>query len=319
MKKTMFALLGAGLLMAAPACKKGENDPALSLKSRKGRLTAEWTVSSYMDNSMNTSNYNDDTNSDGDLIKSVGDYTMNYENGVYSSTSKNTNTYDGQDASELTSSTSETERAGTKITQTYTSVAGGTTTTNTNTGDYTSEGSWTISFEKDGTFKMDKVMSTTETFTDVETGYTEVETEKETETTAITGTWSFIGKNKADEYKKKERINLWYGTSTTTVVTENTTVTTDTDSDDLFDYASTSSSSSTETMSGTSDDSTPDETWELDMLKGKEVTAMRSYNTTRTSETVSSYTSGSTTVSSTTNSSGDSNGTTTMNLVRADQ
>lgn len=319
MKKTMFALIGASLLMATPACKKGENDPALSLKSRKGRLTAEWTVSSYMNNSTSSSTPYNNTNTDGDIIKSVYEGTNNFENGAYSSTSKTTTTFDGLDDNKKTSSVSETTKNGTAITQTNTTVDENGTETNVNTGVYASSGEWSISFEKDGTFKMDKVMSTTETFTYVQTGYTDVETEKETETTSITGTWSFIGKNKADEYKKKERINLWYGTNTTTTVTENTTVTTDTDPDDFFDNANTETNTSTETGTLTSTDSSPDETWELDMLKGKEVTAIRTYNYAGTSETVSSYTTGSTTVSSTTNSSSDASGTTTMNLVRADQ
>lgn len=45
MKKTMLLLLGAGLFIATPSCKKGENDPLLSLKSRKARLAGEYKVS----------------------------------------------------------------------------------------------------------------------------------------------------------------------------------------------------------------------------------------------------------------------------------
>jgi hypothetical protein len=45
MKKVKFALI---MLMAAvlilPACKKGANDPFISLKSRKARLVGEWTL-----------------------------------------------------------------------------------------------------------------------------------------------------------------------------------------------------------------------------------------------------------------------------------
>jgi len=46
MKKTMLAVFAAGLLIATPSCKKGENDPTLSLKSRKARITNEWVISS---------------------------------------------------------------------------------------------------------------------------------------------------------------------------------------------------------------------------------------------------------------------------------
>ena len=46
MKKLLLLAAGAFLLTAnLSSCKKGENDPFLSLKSRKSRLVGEWTVS----------------------------------------------------------------------------------------------------------------------------------------------------------------------------------------------------------------------------------------------------------------------------------
>jgi hypothetical protein len=47
MKKTMLAFFGVALLVAVPSCKKGANDPALSLKSRKSRLAGEYTVTKH--------------------------------------------------------------------------------------------------------------------------------------------------------------------------------------------------------------------------------------------------------------------------------
>lgn len=45
MKKLLVLSIGALALVAnLSSCKKGENDPFLSLKSRKARLTGEWTV-----------------------------------------------------------------------------------------------------------------------------------------------------------------------------------------------------------------------------------------------------------------------------------
>lgn len=41
-------MLAAGaLLLATPSCKKGENDPFLSLSSRKGRVAGDYTISAY--------------------------------------------------------------------------------------------------------------------------------------------------------------------------------------------------------------------------------------------------------------------------------
>ena len=39
-------LLILALVAAFTSCKKGENDPFLSLKSRKGRLAGDWIVKS---------------------------------------------------------------------------------------------------------------------------------------------------------------------------------------------------------------------------------------------------------------------------------
>ncbi|MBD3637072.1 MAG: hypothetical protein HUJ25_06965 [Crocinitomicaceae bacterium] len=46
MKKTILMFAAAGLMLATPSCKKGENDPALSLSSRKARLSKNWKLSS---------------------------------------------------------------------------------------------------------------------------------------------------------------------------------------------------------------------------------------------------------------------------------
>jgi hypothetical protein len=54
MKKLLVLSLGALALVAnLTSCKKGENDPFLSLSSRKARLAGEWTVSSETRSSVN--------------------------------------------------------------------------------------------------------------------------------------------------------------------------------------------------------------------------------------------------------------------------
>lgn len=45
MKKVKIGILMLlAVILALPACKKGENDPFLSLKSRDGRITAKWKL-----------------------------------------------------------------------------------------------------------------------------------------------------------------------------------------------------------------------------------------------------------------------------------
>jgi hypothetical protein len=46
MKKSVLMLAAGGLMLVTPSCKKGENDPALSLSSRTGRIAGEWTLAS---------------------------------------------------------------------------------------------------------------------------------------------------------------------------------------------------------------------------------------------------------------------------------
>ncbi len=46
MKKVLFSIAAVAIVATSlTSCKKGENDPALSLKSRKGRLKGEWALS----------------------------------------------------------------------------------------------------------------------------------------------------------------------------------------------------------------------------------------------------------------------------------
>lgn len=196
MKKPIFALLSASLLLGGLAsCKKGENDPALSLKSRKARLTADWTVSSITQTSTSTSTYEDDPNNDGELLTSQNTSTYNMDGGVVSYTNSNTSTYDGDDIWNHESSTSETTASNGTITYTSSDTYGTTTTSYENQGEYSSTMDWTISFLKDGTYEASKTTVETTTYVD-DSDPNDVETDVTTETVVktISGTWAFVGK-----------------------------------------------------------------------------------------------------------------------------
>lgn len=47
MKKAFLVLVAGAFLIATPSCKKGENDPFMSLSSRKARLSGDWELSDY--------------------------------------------------------------------------------------------------------------------------------------------------------------------------------------------------------------------------------------------------------------------------------
>lgn len=119
MKKLIILSLGAVALTAGiSSCKKGENDPFLSMKSRKSRLAGEWTVTKMEGTKVEVETF------------SVGgdDYTM---------TTTTTTTYDG--ANEVDDVKTET------------SSSMGTVTENDS---YSNPHTVSYTFDKDGTFKM---------------------------------------------------------------------------------------------------------------------------------------------------------------------
>ncbi|MBI3136835.1 MAG: hypothetical protein HYZ14_19325 [Bacteroidetes bacterium] len=75
MKKSILMLAAGALLLATPSCKKGENDPFLSLSSRKARVAGEWDVTGYTFTSTNTESNGDSQSSNktmsGDVITST--------------------------------------------------------------------------------------------------------------------------------------------------------------------------------------------------------------------------------------------------------
>lgn len=72
MKKITFFILILLTTDFIASCKKGENDPAFSLRTRKNRLTGNWEVTSYQ------KTVNDTTfiYSDGNEVKKVGEFSF---------------------------------------------------------------------------------------------------------------------------------------------------------------------------------------------------------------------------------------------------
>lgn len=173
MKKLTQSVL-AILVVASSitACKKGDDDPGLSLKSRKGRLSQAWTVSDYKSD-----------------VTEV--YTDNSGATVSTETTKTTKTISGSNAT---------------LEEVETTAAAGLTSTTTTkyTGTVTS---FKYTFEKDGTWTSEEIIKwTSETVTDA--GQTITEAVNITETTIRSGNWTFLGKNKSTEDKNKENVLL---------------------------------------------------------------------------------------------------------------
>ncbi len=119
-----------------------------------------------------------------------------------------------------------TTMSGNTVVKRTENVSSGSSTTTTQSGTLNSA---TFKIEKDGTWTMQRDYSYTMT---PSPGVTVTKNTVETES----GTWSFVGKNKEEDFKKNERVlfNTLSSTSTTTSVTtlgssSTTTTTSDTD------------------------------------------------------------------------------------------
>ncbi len=112
MKKTISILFITTILISTfTSCKKGDNDPAISLLSRKARLTAEWELTDWSRTEISGSNFTTYyfngsilTTIIGNNTSSTSSYTENLEvlsdgtysiktTQVYTGNSSSTNTY----------------------------------------------------------------------------------------------------------------------------------------------------------------------------------------------------------------------------------
>lgn len=173
MKKTISIIILSVLVIPfiITSCKKGENDPFLSLKSRNARLVGDWKVAESTITSNSTDSY------DG------GSYTQN------------TTTVGTETINDLTYTETETE------TEIYTTTGGSpitTKTTTSGTGTITSK----ITYEKDGVFKMEETK--TVNYTSSVEGQPGTSEWTRTTTSVNNGVWYWAGANEQIDTKNKE-------------------------------------------------------------------------------------------------------------------
>ncbi len=146
------------------SCKKGSGDPFLTLKSRKGRVAGEWKATKLEFKSNYTNSY---SNNQGGSSTSSGNFTLKIEGG------------------NATYNSSENDNG------------------DIMTENHSGTGEYTITFEKDGTFKgkMSYYVSGTTNFDG-----NSINT-KRNNTEERTGVWNFVGGQEKD-FKNKERIML---------------------------------------------------------------------------------------------------------------
>lgn len=297
--KNTKVMLAVGLLLAVASlefsgCKKGNEDPALSLRSRKARMTGVWNVVTYGDTSTFVGiSDNTSTDSEGYSYSSssemsytermnfaagyMSQYYMEETNSSYGSAGL-VNTQSGE--YEYTMEDGDFEMSSMS---TYTYAGGGSDIYSFDaSGDHESAVSITYTFEGDGTFTAMIEMSNSLDYTYIEGGSSINSESSESSTTEISGTWSFIGGNKEDGFKKGERVALWYKS------TEETYEQSATETYPLWNYTYTDSDEGDYTASGS--DTDPDEVWDIVMLKNKEMKARRSYTNTYVDKSSYTYT-----------------------------
>lgn len=72
----LLALIGLTMIMPLSSCKKGADDPMISLKSRESRLAGEWDVTSYVSVSTSGTTTTTNTYDDGSLTYVSGSTTQ---------------------------------------------------------------------------------------------------------------------------------------------------------------------------------------------------------------------------------------------------
>ena len=259
MKKTILMFAAAGLLLATPSCKKGENDPALSLSSRTARFAGTWDVSGYTANSRNTESDGDYQATSSTLSGNVITETWSSYDAGSATTVTNTSTItlnkaqyviekDGSWTMEFNTTTVETNSYtdfwGDDITETTTTVATSNTT-----------GNWSfLGKVKDSYKSKERVVMNTLT-----SNYTSTQTIVENNTTQSTSTTSTSSSASTDNYYSGEvamtyEIDQLKGKEMVWKTMENNTGTS-------------SWTSGGTTVTSTDDVYTADETWTFTIVK----------------------------------------------------
>ena len=154
-----LAVLGVAALFIALAfqsCKKGEEDPGLSLSSRTSRLAGEWKMVS-MDVTANSTATMDDPNTAnlGNIVKEVITSSYTYDGTTLVQKLDIAETYDDNTTA---SETSISTISGGTDTYSGSYTSGGTTTTNSGTNQATYSDVINIVIEKDGSIVEVKVL-----------------------------------------------------------------------------------------------------------------------------------------------------------------
>lgn len=223
MKKVLLSITALALVagsMTFTSCKKGENDPAISFKSRKGRLAGEWTVSSAEMSGTNSNTSGGTTTSstwsrnyDGTTLTEV------QTSGNPSTTTTTTNSVSDWSYTFEKDGTWSSSMAWTTTQVAYSSSAGSSSVAVTTCNSYSdmASGNWSfVGKDKDGDYKnKQRVVLNTTSSTSTQPAWNCTGSEKDTYTdTYANGENSEIWN--IDQLKSKEVIVEMEGNNTWT-------------------------------------------------------------------------------------------------------
>jgi hypothetical protein len=208
-----------------------------------------------------------DTDNNNNVSKTDGNTTESFDGTNLKSTDTYTSSYTptGGNASSTKYEVVKDGAAGTyKWTATPSSGTG-----TTRNGKYTGTRTETYTFEKDGTFTLTIEENEKTTIEDVETSYKTVDTDETKRVQTAKGSWSFVGKNKSEEFKNKERVALYLRS-----IDETTTRTTTNEFIPTTGNATKSTEVREDKDNYTFNNTNPDISLEIVMLKNKEMKAI---------------------------------------------
>lgn len=244
-------------------CKKGEEDPFLSLRSRKARVVGEWTSSSISSATSYIKEYPDNLDKDNELRTLLVEEELINEGNTINVTLDGTMIYD--DASQSTELIKTAN--GSTYARTTSELA------KEESGIYEPVLSYSVTFNKDNTFSVVKQITHTFSTTDnTNTRYDRTLKIEQIQDMTYTGSWEFL--EKEGEFKNKERIRLSVSAINFIETRRNSILYTDKNTEDDINW---SDFNTIDEDKWTGSVLTPgvvsEEVWELVMLKNKEVKA----------------------------------------------
>ena len=260
-------------IFGTQSCSKTQFQPA--------NLVGTWTMTEMLEEGTSKTVYVDNVITEGDQITRTSEYSRKFVGDAnFTGTELFNRIYDGLGVGNYSFRDELYTYTGTKLfSQETGGYVGGATFENGDTSNYSRKKYYTITFNKDKTYTLVTTIKSTSSNTQTYSSHSYTFTNSEESVTTTKGSWAFIGADKNQDYKNKERIGLWKTSSVSNSSYAYAYVYTDLDPLDGYDYSQDtySSSSVSDYTDEESKDTYPSMVWE--MIEGsKEMKVSFMYN-----------------------------------------